>query len=144
MSGDVGILRDNKGFQEAHVYYNLPSLTRVPDEIHNEHLIGIHSFILYYMSLMNLRLGIPTYEPIDRTLTIVDNGGSLICSNNPTFTVNADICPGFGVAAKGDCSFVGADGVVISDVRTTGEINPWCALMQTEVMNKYDIVGTKA
>lgn len=78
-----------------------------------------------------------------RTLTAADNGLTLICSSSQTVTVNTGMAAGFGMVFKGTISFTAGSGVTITDVRTTGSANPWCALMQTGV-NTYDVVGTKA
>lgn len=79
-----------------------------------------------------------------RVLTDVsDNGQTNICASDQTATVNSGLAAGFGCAFKGAISFTAGSGVTISDVRTTGATNPWCALVQTAA-NTYDVVGTKA
>lgn len=83
------------------------------------------------------------YAFTSRALAAVDNGMTLICASAQTATVNASMPVGFGLAFKGAISFTAGSGVTISDVRTTGAANPWCALTQTGV-DTYDVVGTKA
>jgi hypothetical protein len=78
-----------------------------------------------------------------RALAASDNGATLICASAQTATVGAGLGAGFGLAAKGGISFTAGSGVTITDVRTTGAANPWCALVQTGT-DTYDIVGGKA
>jgi hypothetical protein len=86
-------------------------------------------------------LGVPAAEAGDRTLTDADNGKNLICSGSRTFTVNTGLYPGFGCSFKGTVAFTGT--ATVTDVRTTGATNPWCALCATGT-DTYDIVGSKA
>lgn len=83
------------------------------------------------------------YAFTTRALAESDNGQTRICASAQTATVNASMPVGFGVAFKGAISFTAGSGVTISDVRTSGAANPWCALTQTGV-DTYDVVGTKA
>ena len=83
------------------------------------------------------------YAFTSRALADTDNGQTRICASAQTATVNTGLPVGFGCAFKGTISFTAGSGVTISDVRTTGATNPWCALVQTDA-NTYDIVGTKA
>lgn len=85
-------------------------------------------------------LGVP-FAFTSRALTDSDNGDNLICSTSQTATVNTGLISGFGCAFKGAISFNGT--ATVTDVRTTGASNPWCALMQTGA-NTYDVVGSKA
>jgi hypothetical protein len=91
-------------------------------------------------SLITLNLGVPSAEAGDRTLTNADNAKNLICSGSRTFTVNTGLTSGFGCSFKGTVSFTGT--ATVTDVRTTGATNPWCALCQTGT-DTYDIVGSK-
>lgn len=83
------------------------------------------------------------YAFTTRALAEADNGQTRICASAQTATVNASMPVGFGVAFKGAISFTAGAGVTITDVRTTGAANPWCALVQTGV-DTYDVVGAKA
>ena len=83
------------------------------------------------------------YAFTTRALDEADNGQTRVCASAQTATVNASMPVGFGVAFKGAISFTAGSGVTITDVRTTGAANPWCALTQTGV-DTYDVVGTKA
>lgn len=83
------------------------------------------------------------YAFTTRALAQTDNGMVLVCASPQTATVNASMPVGFGVAFKGAISFTAGSGVTITDVRTSGATNPWCALVQTAA-NTYDVVGTKA
>ena len=76
-----------------------------------------------------------------RSLNSADDGANLICATAKVATVNADLPTGFGCAFKGTVSFSGTASV--TDLRTTGSSNPWCALVQTAT-NTYDVLGTKA
>lgn len=76
-----------------------------------------------------------------RALTDADNGGNFICATSQTATVNTGRVSGFGCAFKGAISFTGS--ATVTDVRTTGAANPWCALVQTGT-DTYDAVGGKA
>lgn len=94
------------------------------------------------LALSNTGLGTVTAEAASRSLVSTDNGHTLVCSASPVFTVNASMPSGFGCAAKSTCSFVGGGGVTVTDVRTSGVLNPWCALIQTSANGTtYDIVG---
>lgn len=83
------------------------------------------------------------YAFTTRTLDQTDNGQTRVCASAQVVTVNAAMPIGFGAAFKGAVSFTAGSGVTVTDVRTTGSANPWCALTQTGV-DSYDIVGTKA
>jgi hypothetical protein len=76
-----------------------------------------------------------------RALTDADNGATLVCGSAQTATVNTGRVSGFGCAFKGAISFTGT--ATVTDVRTTGAANPWCALVQTGT-DTYDAVGSKA
>lgn len=76
-----------------------------------------------------------------RALTNADDGDTLICASAQTATVNTGLSSGFGCAFKGAISFTGS--ATVTDVRTTGAANPWCALVQTGT-DTYDAVGGKA
>lgn len=78
-----------------------------------------------------------------RALTSADNGAVLVCGSSQTATVPPGMATGFGCAFKGTSVFTSGQGVTVTDVRTTGATNPWCALVQTAA-DVYDIVGTKA
>lgn len=78
-----------------------------------------------------------------RALADADNGMVLVTTSAQTATVNAGMANGYGVAVKGQISFVAGSGVTINDLRSTGAANPWCALTQIAA-NTYDIVGSKA
>ena len=84
--------------------------------------------------------GTPTAEPASRALTAFDNSHTLVCSGSPVFTVNAGMPIGFGLAAQNTCSFVAGAGVVVTDQRVAGVINPWCALVNVG-LNAYAVVG---
>lgn len=86
-------------------------------------------------------LGVPAAEAGNRTITNADNGKNLICTGSLTFTVNTGLLPGFGCSFKGTVAFTGS--ATVTDVRTTGATNPWCALCCTGT-NTYDVVGSKA
>jgi hypothetical protein len=86
-------------------------------------------------------LGVPSAEGADRTLTNADNTKNLICTGTRIFTVNTGLVSGFGCSFKGTVSFTGT--ATVTDVRTTGATNPWCALCATGT-DTYDIVGSKA
>lgn len=92
-------------------------------------------------ALVTLNLGVPSGEAGDRTLTNADNAKNLICTGSRTFTVNTGLVAGFGCSFKGTVAFAGT--ATITDVRTTGAANPWCALCATGT-DTYDIVGSKA
>lgn len=83
------------------------------------------------------------YAFTSRALADTDNGMTRVCASAQAATVNAGLPAGFGCAFKGAISFVAGSGVTITDVRTTGAANPWCALVQTAA-DTYDVVGTKA
>lgn len=83
------------------------------------------------------------YAFTTRALAETDNGQTRVCASAQVATVDASMPVGFGVAFKGAISFTAGSGVTITDVRTTGSSNPWCALTQTGV-DTYDVVGTKA
>jgi len=85
--------------------------------------------------------GVPSAEGSDRALTNTDNGKNLICAGTRIFTVNTGLISGFGCSFKGTVSFTGT--ATVTDVRTTGAVNPWCALCATGT-DTYDIVGSKA
>lgn len=85
--------------------------------------------------------GVPSAEGANRTLTNADNSKNLICTGSRTFTVNIGLITGFGCSFKGTVAFTGT--ATITDVRTTGATNPWCALCATGT-DTYDIVGSKA
>jgi hypothetical protein len=85
--------------------------------------------------------GISSPESANRTLNNSDNGKNLICTGSLTFTVNTGLMSGFGCCFKGTVAFTGT--ATVTDVRTTGSTNPWCALCQTGA-NTYDVVGAKA
>jgi hypothetical protein len=91
-------------------------------------------------SLITLNLGVPSAEAGDRALTNADNAKNLICSGTRIFTVNTGLVAGFGCSFKGTVSFTGT--ATVTDVRTTGATNPWCALCATGT-DTYDIVGSK-
>jgi hypothetical protein len=76
-----------------------------------------------------------------RVLVDADDGSTLVCATAQTATVNAGMVAAFGCAFKGPVSFAGS--ATVTDVRTTGATNPWCALVQTGA-NTYDVVGSKA
>lgn len=76
-----------------------------------------------------------------RALANTDNGNTLVCGSSQTATVNTGLASGFGCAFKGTIAFTGS--ATVTDVRTTGATNPWCALVQTGT-NTYDAVGGKA
>lgn len=76
-----------------------------------------------------------------RELTDADNGLIHICASAQVATVNIGRVAGFVPFFKGPISFNGT--ATVTDVRTTGAANPWCALTQTGV-DTYDVVGTKA
>lgn len=76
-----------------------------------------------------------------RALTDADDTDVLICASSQTATVNTGLRSGFGCSFKGAISFNGT--ATVTDVRTTGAANPWCALMQTGT-DTYDVVGGKA
>jgi hypothetical protein len=79
-------------------------------------------------------------EPVSRALVSDDDAHTLVCTGALAFTVPAGLVAGFGVAAKGTCSFVAGAGAVVNDVRAPGAINPWCALVQIG-LDTYDVVG---
>jgi hypothetical protein len=85
--------------------------------------------------------GTPIAVGADRALTNADNGANLICSGTRVLTVNTGLLAGFGCSIKGTVSFAGT--ATVTDVRTTGATNPWCALCATGT-NTYDVVGSKA
>lgn len=76
-----------------------------------------------------------------RALTDSDNGDVLVCGSSQTATVNTGLTSGFGCSFKGTIAFDGT--ATVTDVRTTGASNPWCALVQTGT-DTYDVVGSKA
>ena len=76
-----------------------------------------------------------------RVLTNADDGATLVCGSAQTATVNTGLWSGFGCAIKGSISFDGT--ATVTDVRTSGAANPWCALVQTGT-DTYDAVGGKA
>ena len=76
-----------------------------------------------------------------RALTDADNDKTLVCGSAQTATVNTGLDSGFGCAFKGAISFDGT--ATVTDVRTTGATNPWCALVNTG-SDTYDVVGGKA
>lgn len=76
-----------------------------------------------------------------RALTAADDGYTLVCASSQTATVNTGLASGFGCAFKGAISFAGT--ATVTDVRTAGAANPWCALVQTGA-DTYDAVGSKA
>lgn len=105
--------------------------------------LGRHPELLRQLELLTAnwpQYGIVSRETADRTLVDTDDGKSLICVGTRIFTVEAGRKAGFGVAAKGLVTFVAGNGVLVSDVRTPGNPNPWCALMQTDT-DRYDVVG---
>ena len=81
------------------------------------------------------------YAFTSRALTEADNGQTLVCASSQTATVNTGLPNGFGCAFKGTILFAGT--ATVTDVRTTGATNPWCALTATGT-DTYDVVGTKA
>lgn len=76
-----------------------------------------------------------------RALTSADDGYTLVCASAQTATVNTGLPSGFGCAFKGTVSFAGT--ATVTDVRTAGGANPWCALVQIGA-DTYDAVGSKA
>ena len=76
-----------------------------------------------------------------RALTDSDNDKTLVCGSAQTATINTGLGSGFGCAFKGAISFDGT--ATVTDVRTTGATNPWCAIVNTG-SNTYDVVGGKA
>ena len=80
-----------------------------------------------------------------RSLANTDNGKNLICGSAQVATVPTGLASGFGCAFKGIITFTapGTGVATVTDVRTTGATNPWCALVQTGT-DTYDCVGTKA
>lgn len=82
------------------------------------------------------------YAFTSRVLVETDNGQTRVCASAQVATVNAGMPVGFGVAFKGPISCTAGSGVTITDVRTSGAANPWCALTQTGV-DIYDVVGGK-
>jgi hypothetical protein len=88
-------------------------------------------------------IGVVLAESASRDLVTADDGHTLICTSNPTFMVKTSLRPDFGVAAKGACTFTAGTSVTVTDVRMTGAIDPWCALVCTGT-NTYDVVGGKA
>ncbi len=93
------------------------------------------------MSFDPPNLGVSSAESGNRALTNADNGKNLICTGSLTFTVNTGLQTDFGCSFKGTVAFAGT--ATVTDVRTTGATNPWCALCATGV-NTYDVVGSKA
>jgi hypothetical protein len=93
------------------------------------------------MSFDPQNIGKVSAEGADRTLVNEDNGKNLICTGTRIFTVNTGLQSGFGCSFKGTVSFTGT--ATVTDVRTTGATNPWCALCATGI-NTYDVVGSKA
>jgi hypothetical protein len=93
------------------------------------------------MSFDPPNIGIPSAEGADRALTNADSTKNLICAGSRTFTVNTGLQPGFGCSFKGTVAFTGT--ATVTDVRTTGATNPWCALVARGT-DTYDIVGSKA
>lgn len=92
------------------------------------------------VSISAIGVGETSVENDSRALLSTDNGRTLVCPSTRMFTVNTGMPTGFGVAAKGACTFVGGTATV-TDVRTTVDANPWCALVYTGI-DTYDIVGT--
>ena len=90
------------------------------------------------------QLGVPTAFTT-RSLANTDNGKNLICGSAQVATVPVGLASGFGCAFKGIITFTApSTGVAaVTDVRTTGATDPWCALMATG-SDTYDCVGTKA
>lgn len=91
-------------------------------------------------SMMDVSGGIPS-SFTSRALTDLDNTNILICATAQVATVNTGLVSGFGCSFKGAVSFAGT--ATVTDVRTTGATNPWCALIQTGT-NTYDCVGGTA
>lgn len=81
------------------------------------------------------------YAFTSRALTEADNGQTRVCASAQVATVNTGLPTGFGCAFKGIITFNGT--ATVTDVRTTGATNPWCALTATGT-DTYDVVGTKA
>lgn len=86
------------------------------------------------------QIGIPAAFTT-RALAAADNGKNLVCGSAQVATVNTGLASGFGCVFKGIITFAGT--ATVTDVRTTGATNPWCALCQTGT-DTYDCVGTKA
>lgn len=82
-------------------------------------------------------------ESASRALVAADDSKTLICTGSLTFTVPSGLPSGFGLSAKGTCTFNPGSGATVNDIRTTGSLTPWCALIQTG-SNSYDVVGGKA
>lgn len=76
-----------------------------------------------------------------RALGVSDDSANLICATAQIATVNTGLPSGFGCSFKGAITFNGT--ATVTDVRTTGSANPWCALSQTGP-DTYDVIGTKA
>ncbi len=93
-------------------------------------------------ALTNLGVGVVSAESAGRALVATDDAATLICTASPSFTVNTGMPNGFGLASKGSCAFVAGAGATVNDVRVSGQVNPWCALVQTGV-DTYDVVGGK-
>lgn len=84
--------------------------------------------------------GIPLPYNAAHILGALDNGNTLILTGTPLLTINTGLASGFGCAIKGDFTYGGT--ATVTDVRESGAINPWCALVQTGT-NTYDLVGNK-
>ena len=111
-----------------------------PNEQAQFTFLSRHPELLYKIVQILQAAGTPTQETVDRALTINDDTNTLVCTGSRIFTVNAGLGVGFGVAAKGTCSFAPGTAIV-TDVRVAGVPNPWCALVQTGV-DTYDVVGS--
>ena len=93
---------------------------------------------------VDVQIGVPAAFTT-RSLANTDNGKNLICGSAQVATVPTGLASGFGCAFKGIITFTapGTGVATVTDVRTTGATNPWCALVQTGT-DTYDCVGTKA
>lgn len=89
----------------------------------------------------NLGFGEPAPFAAAHILAAGDDGKTLVLTGTPLITINAGLPAGFSCAIKGDFTYGGTASV--SDVRESGAVNPWCALLPTGT-DTYDLVGNKA
>lgn len=101
---------------------------------------GFYMYLNGTTVLITTGLGVPSSEASNRALTDADNGKNLICTGSLTITVNTGLVSGFGCSFKGTVAFTGS--ATVTDVRTSGATNPWCAICATGT-DTYDIVGSK-